>query len=45
MPEEERAETLALLERNKAEVEGALSALPIVVETLGTVGREGGRQG
>ncbi|KIY96606.1 hypothetical protein MNEG_11355 [Monoraphidium neglectum] len=36
MPEEERAETLALLERNKAEVEGALSALPIVVETLGT---------
>ncbi|KAI8470060.1 MAG: calmodulin-binding-domain-containing protein [Monoraphidium minutum] len=35
MPEGERLETLALLERNRSEVEGALSALPIIVETTG----------
>ncbi|GBF95728.1 hypothetical protein Rsub_08710 [Raphidocelis subcapitata] len=35
MPEEERTETLALLERNRGEVEAALAAMPIVVETAG----------
>lgn len=33
MPESERQETLALLERNRGEVEAALAAMPIIVET------------
>ena len=42
MPEDERRETLELLQRNRADVEAALAALPIVVETAGTVsGRAG----
>lgn len=44
MPESERLETLALLERNRAEVEVALSAMPIIIETH-TLVREGGEAG
>jgi hypothetical protein len=39
MPEGERQETLALLQRNRADVEAALAAMPIVVETAGAVSR------
>jgi hypothetical protein len=37
MPEAERLETLALLGRNRAEVEGALAALSITSDTQAAV--------
>jgi len=37
MPEDERSETLGLLERNRREVEGVLAALPITGDTLSMV--------
>lgn len=39
LPEEERLETLAILERNRKEVERALQAMPIVIETPSQVRR------
>jgi hypothetical protein len=47
LPEEERQETLAILARNRVEVEKQLAALPIVIETPSMVGvrRSGGGQG
>lgn len=48
MPEAERLETLALLERNRADAEAALAALPIVGDGAGAVrgrGFGGGARG
>lgn len=38
LPEEERLETLAILEQNRSEVERHLQALPITIETPSQVG-------
>lgn len=40
LPEEERLETLAILERNKHDVERALQGLPIIIETPSQIRRK-----
>mmetsp|Transcript_25560 Transcript_25560/g.64845 ORF Transcript_25560/g.64845 Transcript_25560/m.64845 type:complete len:296 (-) Transcript_25560:370-1257(-) len=40
LPEEERLETLAILERNKRDVEKALQSMPIIIETPSQIRRK-----
>ena len=39
LPENERLETLSVLQKNRSEIERALQSLPLKIETLGQIRR------